>query len=162
MTFNIDKMKLAVADGLSPVCASCRHYWRARDEGLPEPQCASPSPCGSPIAGLSFPHYDGPMKNALAMWCFMCGGPADLVLIVEGAWERSIGICAADVLVARGLDPVKLSLAPDTTPRSRVFVKAADATLIPLAEYGVVRRSRSSLLETMAEVDALLAEGKKL
>lgn len=162
MTFDIEKMKLAVAGGLSPVCASCQHYWRARSEKLPEPQCLSAGSCGSPIAGLTFPFYDGPMKGALDRWCFMCGSPASLQLVVEGLFDRPIGICGEDILRARDLDPIKLSLVQETTSRRRIFVKSPSGSLIPLETFGVIPRFKSTLLETMHEVDQLLAAGKKL
>lgn len=160
MTFDIDKMKVAVADGVSPVCASCLHYWRARYEGLPNHSCVSPGPCGSPIAGYGFPHYDGPMKGALDRWCFMCGSPSDLVVVVEGELEKPVGICLMHALVARDLEAVAVS--PDKPVSHRkVYIRTSEGLSL-LSQYARPKSAKQTLLQSIQETGELLAAGKKL
>lgn len=78
-------------DGLSAVCATCEHYWEGRDKKLPGFQCASPGPCGGPIAGNDFPHYKGPYGN-LEQLCFVCGATPKLAVRARGKL-RTVGIC---------------------------------------------------------------------
>jgi|WetSurMetagenome_2_1015567.scaffolds.fasta_scaffold02643_5 hypothetical protein len=69
------RVGLAVSKGTSIVCATCKRFWEGRERGLPEPRCTVQSPCGSPLAGLAFPGYDGPISD-FSRWCFVCGDQA--------------------------------------------------------------------------------------
>jgi hypothetical protein len=87
----------AIARGTSIVCATCRRYWEGRERGLPEPKCTVQTPCGSPLAGLAFPHYDGPITD-FARWCFVCGSNATSGVkapesaVVFGMCDKHIGM----------------------------------------------------------------------
>jgi hypothetical protein len=84
-----DRVQLAIASGVSVYCATCKHYWR----GLAEEResCTAPGPCGSPLAGDTFSHYDGPITEAVR-FCFVCGKQPSKLLKV-GSKPRLIGVC---------------------------------------------------------------------
>ena len=87
------KVAAAVAGGTSPVCATCKHYWRGQDKGLD--RCVKQRhECGGPIRGLDFPLYDGPMtEDRMMTWCFMCAAEASYGVRVKGT-HRVFGLCA--------------------------------------------------------------------
>lgn len=97
------KVRLAVASGLSYVCATCENYWGARDKGIPEDRCLSKDNCGSPIAGDVFHEYVGPI-TAFDRFCFACGGPSTHGLRVTGS-VRVIGACSEHVELVKTLQP---------------------------------------------------------
>jgi hypothetical protein len=103
------KIGLAVQNGLSIVCATCKRYWEGRDQGLPEPQCTTKTPCGSPLAGMAFPNYDGPITD-FTRWCFVCGQGATHVLQAPGE-ARQIGVCDEHVNMREEVKPVGVTAA---------------------------------------------------
>jgi len=90
------KVNLAMASGLSAVCATCQKYWAARDSGIPGDTCTTKLKCGSPMAGDSFTDYDGPLKGSLHLWCFVCAQRADFGIRVTGRLVV-IGACKEHV-----------------------------------------------------------------
>lgn len=79
----------AVSEGYSPICATCEHFWNARDRGL----SICGMRCGGPLGGLDFPEYKGPMTaERMAQWCFMCAREASYGVRVLGT-GRVFGVC---------------------------------------------------------------------
>jgi hypothetical protein len=97
--------------GTSVVCATCTHYWKARDRGIPGTSCLGVPGCGSPMAGDVFHDYDGPLPEThLESHCFICNHPSDYALLVVGK-KRMIGVCEThlDLVVSREpLGPLEL------------------------------------------------------
>jgi hypothetical protein len=97
MPLDPTKIALAVETGLSIMCATCTNYWVARERGVLGHRCIVPEgTCGSPIAGMDFPLYDGPI-TAPEGCCFVCGGePSYLVTTqskkVFAMCEKHIGM----------------------------------------------------------------------
>lgn len=106
------KIARATAGGLSVVCATCEKYWRAVDQGLD--RCLASQSCGSPLAGLTFPEYLGPLNDeGFRLYCFVCGGKSSHGVRVKGKL-RVIGVCRDHLklfqeLAPRGKAPPKLS-----------------------------------------------------
>jgi hypothetical protein len=122
------KIAVAMADGLSAVCATCTKYWEARDRDLPGHQCLSTERCGSPLAGDCFHEYEGPISD-LSKLCFVCGEPSKYGLRV-GQLIRTIGACAEHVQMVhkvqakgRELVPLKVNGAPPPPPDSNMRKK---------------------------------------
>ena len=86
-----------VRQGVSPVCATCKHYWSGRERGLPRPQCTTVLPCGSPIAGDTFSQYKGPITD-FEQFCFVCSREANFAVKVREE-KRMIGICRDHVVL---------------------------------------------------------------
>lgn len=79
------------ARGFSAVCSLCRHMHRA--DAVGNDQCGKT--CGSPLYGLDFPEYDGPVpRSALSKACFVCGQPSNAGAIRPG-WRGMVGVCSA-------------------------------------------------------------------
>jgi hypothetical protein len=96
MPFDPTKVAVAIAGGLSAVCASCERYWAAREGGLPGHLCGTKTGCGSPMVGDVFHEYEGPMKGSLRNWCFVCGSKSRFGIKVRGKLGV-IGVCEAHV-----------------------------------------------------------------
>lgn len=105
---DVDRIRLAVASGVSAVCATCRRYWAGREQRLPEPRCTATNPCGSPFAGMTFPEYDGPMTD-FARFCFVCGANATHGVKVRED-PRVIGMCPRHLDMLGKVEPVGLKL----------------------------------------------------
>lgn len=87
-----DLIAQAMDRGLSPVCATCRKYWRARQKGVPGDACLAKQ-CGGPIKGMAFPEYDGPItERKFSEWCFVCAEKSTYGVIVPEA-DRILGVC---------------------------------------------------------------------
>lgn len=85
----VDPLQLALASGLSMVCATCSKYRLAMEQGLK--QCLAVDGCGSPIIGDTFHEYEGPITDFLK-YCFVCGADSQKALAVKGH-SRRIGVC---------------------------------------------------------------------
>jgi len=125
------KVALAMANGLSAVCATCSRYWEARDRGIPGDACGSRVRCGSPMAGDTFSDYDGPLRGALHLWCFVCSQQAHFGIRVNGR-SQVIGACEEHIRYVEKYRPVG---GPDT----RVEVKSpkggdSGVSNLPLAD----------------------------
>ena len=101
------KVGKAMQEGVSIFCATCEKFWTGRKQGLPSPKCVVQKPCGSPLAGLAFPEYEGPI-TAYTQWCFVCGGRADKGLKVKSS-ERVIGVCEEHVEMVGNVEPIRLN-----------------------------------------------------
>lgn len=99
MPLDSTKVAMAMASGLSAVCATCRKYWEARDLGIPGDACTTKVRCGSPMAGDTFSDYDGPLKGSLHRWCFVCAGKAQFGIQVNGR-PTTVGACVQHVRYA--------------------------------------------------------------
>lgn len=71
---------------VSPICASCSHFWEARQKGAPT--CGQE--CSGPINGNDFPMYKGPMTT-FETHCFACFRKADFA--VRNPGKKIIGVC---------------------------------------------------------------------
>jgi len=92
----IDQTKVALArkTGLAYVCAMCERYWRAAEHGA---KCCevglNGNQCGGPLAGMTFPQYQGPLKEAnWSSFCFRCGEPSVAGIQVNGR-GKMLGLC---------------------------------------------------------------------
>lgn len=98
MPIDVLRISEATQAGVSPICASCVHYWEGYDlakrKGQPAmhpAQCASQLPCHGPFSGGSFPQYRGHLPEiAFATFCFICG-EASAAVVRDG--RRDIGVC---------------------------------------------------------------------
>ena len=101
----LDMMKIAAAmgSGVSAVCSCCVRYHEGRDAGLPGASCTSPGPCGSPISGMTFPNYVGPMAQ-FDRFCFVCGNQSTQAIRVRDD-ARVIGVCSAHIETVKTLKP---------------------------------------------------------
>lgn len=86
MGLNAAKIGLAVQQGLNVICATCEHYWDAKDRGA---ELCGKS-CGGPVAGKAFPAYKGPIRDMSAQ-CFVCG-EGTVFLVRHPA--RRFGVCS--------------------------------------------------------------------
>jgi len=108
---NAVKVCEAAAKGLSIYCASCKLYWRAREQGVLGDQCLCKDKCGSPIAGDDFHEYDGPITDYMR-FCFVCGaGDPRYGVGVEGK-KKIIGVCVNHVRMIEELEPLETTLPP--------------------------------------------------
>lgn len=77
------------------MCLKCaRAYEDARDNNKPFNGCGRYD-CGSPLRGLDFPHYEGPLLSgslALANYCFICGNQSNATISVNNSLRR-LGMC---------------------------------------------------------------------
>lgn len=134
MGLDPNKVMLAMASGLSAVCATCQKYWEARDRGVPGDACTSKMKCGSPIAGDAFTDYNGPLKGALHQLCFVCAKQSDFGIKVTGRLA-TVGICKEHVryvehLRAVGVAPLRVevqdanNVAPGVIPTKKSLADA--------------------------------------
>lgn len=117
MPLDPNKVSLAMAQGLSAVCATCKKYWEARDKGIPGDACTTRIKCGSPIAGDTFSDYDGPLKGALHLWCFVCAKQAEFGVRLNNR-ATVIGACKNHIRYVESLRAVG-------RPETQVEVQAA-------------------------------------
>jgi hypothetical protein len=105
----------AMRQGYGAVCATCEHFWQARD--AKQNDCGKP--CGGPIGGSDFPHYKGPLPDLLT-WCFACAEASDYGIRMDGS-TRLVGVCKTHL---RLLDTLRLKGQPTryTLLRSGVYV----------------------------------------
>ena len=103
MPLDAQRVAIAVARGLSVVCATCEKYWEARDAGVPDDRCLAVDGCGSPIAGDSFHEYRGPMVR-FDQFCFVCGNKSTHAIRVADS-VRVVGCCAEHVELVKKLKP---------------------------------------------------------
>lgn len=97
------KVKAAISDGMSAVCATCQKYWQAREKGVPGHRCLSREGCASPLGGGDFHEYAGPIQ-VFDRQCFVCGGPVKFVARA-GRSVRPIGICDKHIGMFERLAP---------------------------------------------------------
>lgn len=144
MVLDPAKVNLAMAQGLSAVCATCQKYWEARERGIPGDGCTSKMRCGSPISGDAFSDYDGPLKGSLHQWCFVCAKQSDFGIRVTGRLT-TIGVCREHVRYVENLRAVG-------KPEIRVEVQDARG-----AAPGVIPTKRS-LADAINEVESYYAK----
>lgn len=92
MNIPLDRIGAAVASGLSLVCATCAHYWRARALDPGAGGCGREG-CKGPLRGGAFEEYEGPISD-FTRWCLRCGGEASAAVRAVGK-ERAFGLCGA-------------------------------------------------------------------
>jgi hypothetical protein len=104
-------------EGFAFPCACCKRLWRAKAQGFDTCEVAfmPGKDCGGPMAGMSFPMYEGPLTiSSLATMCFRCGNPAVEAVSSRQQPTRLIGACkkhvpTLDRLVPMGEDPRKVA-----------------------------------------------------
>lgn len=84
------RISAAMKRGLPIYCSTCKKYWEGRAKGLPGDQCTA-SLCGSPIARMDFPEYEGPIVDH-GRWCFVCGVASTHAVRLPTS-ERVFGMC---------------------------------------------------------------------
>jgi hypothetical protein len=136
-------IRLAIASGLSMVCATCAKWQAAHEKGLEK--CLAQDGCGSPIVGDTFHEYDGPITDFLR-FCFVCGNPATKGIRVHGH-VRLIGACDKHVeYVAQ--------LAPTAPPPERDLLRTI---LSPegegLAEKLLIPKPKRTLAQALVEME---------
>lgn len=146
MPMSPEKIGLAVQKGLSVVCATCERYWEGRDKGLPEPRCATPRPCGSPLAGKEFPEYKGPITS-FERWCFVCGQNARYGIRLPGG-KRTFALCKEHIGLLNEIEPVGLDKSVEPEVRA---ARDGDERLL-------IKVEKKSLAAAIAEVEAHYAK----
>lgn len=94
-------IQLAIASGLSMVCATCSKYHGAKARGLEK--CLATDGCGSPIVGDTFHEYEGPITD-FTRFCFVCGGKTKYGVDVKGH-ARRIGACEKHITYVAQMAP---------------------------------------------------------
>ncbi len=149
MPLDLNKVKSLVADGLSPVCATCSRYWEGRERGLAAPLCTAARPCGGPVAGMDFPEYDGPITN-FEKQCFVCGSTATLGIKLPTR-ERVVGICKPHVGVLDRL------IAQGISEQAPITLFSPKGMIIPVNG----RYTEKTLTEVIAETEQMFEETDK-
>jgi len=144
------KIGLAVKNGVSPVCATCKWYWEGRERGMPDPQCTRQGQCGGPFAGRTFPEYDGPITD-FTQWCFVCAARATKAIKI-GEKLRLIGVCDAHVEMLGKVEPVGLKL------NGGAAVNLIDAKLGRMTPEQFFGPPKKSLIDIMVETEKEWAE----
>lgn len=146
---DVVRIGIAVKSGVSPVCATCKKYWEGRERGLPDPRCTARKPCGSPLAGLTFPEYEGPITD-FTMWCFVCAARATKGIRV-GANLRVIGACDEHVKWIGQVEPTEL-------PLNGTHIDILDAVKGAMSHQQFVGPPKKSLVDAMVADEQQWAE----
>jgi len=144
MPLTMDRIRAALAEGLSPVCATCAKYWKGKDRGLPH--CLGHE-CGSPLRGDTFHDYEGPLsEERFADWCFVCAQKSDYGVVVRGH-KRLIGVCREHVSYFETMRPL-----------SRAGVSRPDfkdgSTLVTLVQ--ILGKRKKTLAEAIVDTNRRL------
>lgn len=99
---NSEKVKEKLREGLSVFCATCDHYWKARENGVPGDACLQ-NDCASPLGGGTFDKYKGPINPPHAV-CFVCGTLPDYGIQTKGSL-RVLAVCAKHQPLLNKLHP---------------------------------------------------------
>lgn len=153
MPLNEVDVAAAIAEGFSPVCATCTHLMRARERGV----SACGQSCGGPLSGGDFSAYQGPMTmDRMAQWCFFCAAEASYGVRVQqsaalrNGSRRVFGVCAQHLERLVSLRPAGRT---DDEPEPRLVLEGASevdpARLLPAR--------RKSLWECIYEVEEYYA-----
>ena len=110
---NEEVVREALREGYAFTCAMCQKLWWAKAKGLDKrigcQAAVLGQSCGGPMAGMSFPLYEGPLtESALATSCFRCGQPADEAVTSRLNPTRFIGVCKRHLPTLDRLVPEKL------------------------------------------------------
>lgn len=136
------KVGLAVQHGLSIVCATCERYWQGHELGT---KCVTPGVCGSPLVGLTFPYYKGPITD-FSRWCFVCGAGATAGVSVARQ-PRVFGICRQHIRYFSELEPRR---GMDEKARRRNGVNVVE--IIANGVYTPIGHFCSTLSKTLGQV----------
>lgn len=137
-----------IAQGVSPICATCKRYWEGREKNLPRPTCTTQKPCGSPIAGDTFSQYDGPMTDFTA-WCFMCGHDSDFAVKVREE-ARVVGVCKGHVADLNHL------IAAERADAASVLTVLSGSQRLPLLQ--LLPKPKPNVFDAIAQYDSYLDE----
>jgi hypothetical protein len=151
MPLNVLKIAEAVQGGLSPVCATCRKYWMARERGVPGDRCLSRDNCAGPAGGDDFHEYEGPMSD-FSRWCFACGEEAAFGVQVH-ARVRTIGVCKNHVRMLAEIRPLKQD-GTEADDAPKYLIKSKDGALTIREILGP---EKPSLIKAILEVEDFYA-----
>jgi len=141
---NPEDVVAEIAQGVSPVCATCTQYWRGREQGLPRPRCATLVRCGSPIAGDTFSQYDGIISD-FTRWCFVCASDSDFAVQVRDE-DRLVGVCKGHVRLLNELE------ACDVGAQSGILRVVTGEGRLPLLQ--LLPKPKKGLFQAIAESEA--------
>lgn len=147
---NTARIGLAVASGLSVVCATCTKYWRARDAGIPGDRCLSETGCGSPLAGKAFHDYEGPIRN-FESWCFVCGQPSTHAARHDRS-GKMFGLCKEHLVYVRDLKQKTANGLRSQGPSNPGVIATGGGKL--LSAEALLGQRKKTLLETIMETEA--------
>jgi len=142
------KVKAAVADGMSAVCATCTKYWRARDKGVAGHRCLSQDGCASPLGGGDFHEYEGPITY-FDKQCFVCGGLPKFGCRTNNS-VRVIAVCEKHIELFSRLKPMGMKAPAPPTVHANNGVPVPESMLKPYA--------KKTLGQAIHEVEAHYAE----
>lgn len=96
----VSATKILLESGYALTCSTCAKMHRAMARGSVQCEAAEKEiDCAGPLAGSSFPAYEGPLTLAArATMCFMCGAPASHTLetrdgVFSGVCPRHLNSC---------------------------------------------------------------------
>jgi len=139
-----DDIVKEIAQGVSPVCATCTKYWQGREKNLPRPQCTTITSCGSPIAGDTFSQYEGIITD-FTRWCFVCASESDFAVQVRDD-ERVVGVCKGHVRLLNELE------ASEVGSQAELLMLASAKGRLPLLQ--LIPKPKKSLFQAIAETEA--------
>lgn len=142
------KIALAVQGGLSPICATCKKFWGARERNVPDGKCLAVSGCGGPLSGGNFHEYEGPISD-FTRWCFVCGADSSFGVQVDNR-PRVIGVCEEHVRMLAELRPVSK---PGLQPQYAIKSKSGTLTI-----REILGPEKKSLFKAIQEVEDHYAE----
>jgi len=93
---SVEKAREFQKDGFSFVCSMCTHLHVGISGGLDN--CGIRD-CGGLFAGMSYPHYSGPIEGYIAKFCMFCGNESKAAVRVNG--EGIVGVCGEHVELVR-------------------------------------------------------------
>lgn len=99
MPLDYKRVHLAIADGLSGICAMCENFWEAANKGLGS--CGQR--CGGPISGGAFDKYRGPIID-FSNFCFVCLNQATHAVRTKNN-PRVLGCCKQHIEIIAKYKP---------------------------------------------------------
>lgn len=150
MPLNPVKVALAVQGGLSPVCATCQRYWEGRERNLPGDLCTTPRECGSPLAGMTYPAYLGPITD-FTRWCFICSAEATYAVEVPGS-TRLCGVCDNHLQALPEMRPVNMRATTPAHVADQMRVRTASGA--SHAPIRLIPKKRKTLTTLIADTEA--------
>lgn len=125
MPINLDRVHLAIASGVSGVCALCQNFWSAEDRGLDS--CGER--CGGPMSGGAFDKYKGPITD-FSKFCFVCLKPATHAVRAKDN-PRVLGCCQSHVGIISKYKPIDKPAVDIVVVSETGSSKVAAETVVP-------------------------------
>jgi len=95
----MDRIQIAVHNGVSFICANCDKYWWGQARGLDTCKAGFE---GKECSGIGkfkdFPEYEGVLKGHFHQYCFVCGKKPDFLIEIPigNGLVRNFGVCEKD------------------------------------------------------------------